>query len=509
MARGEFWLLLSVATSVFATSSRPCASRDFGHGSVVCVCNATYCDEVELLGEVTAGNAVVFTSSKSGRRLERSVLTSSSSSPGNALKYTVNTATKMQTMMGFGAAFTDAVGINLVRLPPAMQDQILSQYFSPSGHGYTIGRVPMASTDFSTHEYSYDDIPLDFDWLHFNLTAEDFLYKIPFISKAIQLTNDSLNLFASPWSAPGWMKPSGHMKGGGSLLGDPSGPYYVSWANYFVKFFEAYHAQGIDFWGLTVQNEPMSGADPNYPWQTMYFSAAMERDFVKNHLGPALKASSLTKDLKTFRAKLQILKDPLAAQYVSGIAMHWYEDWAVPATVLSVTHARHPDYFILATEACTAYLPGQAKPILGDWDRAEQYANDVIQDVENWVSGWVDWNFVLDMQGGPNWVNNTVDSPIIVNADAVEYYKQPMWHALGHFSRFVKPGAVRVELNVSKKNSDLEGVAFLNEDGTKTVVLLNKSLKNSDPITVSDSSSSDNVYSIALEPSSIVTIVFR
>ncbi|VDM81379.1 unnamed protein product [Strongylus vulgaris] len=239
------------------------------------------------------------------------------------------------------------------------------------------------------------------------------------------------------------MKTNGHMKGGGELKGKQGGEYYQTWANYFIRFFEEYHKNGIGFWGVTVQNEPTSGLNPDYGWQTMYFSAGMERDFVKNLLGPALKASPYGKNLQLMinddqRYNLPewadtILSDADAAQYVSGIAIHWYEDLEVPASVLTTTHNRHPGYFMLATEACNGYLPLQGSPILGDWGRAETYIEDIITDITNYVAGWMDWNLCLDMQGGPNWAKNFVDSPIIINATGQEYYKQPMWYALGHF----------------------------------------------------------------------------
>ncbi|KAK6051092.1 O-Glycosyl hydrolase family 30 [Cooperia oncophora] len=156
------------------------------------------------------------------------------------------------------------------------------------------------------------------------------------------------------------MKTNGHMKGGGKLKGEEGGQYYQTYANYFIRFFEEYHKNGVDFWGVTVQNEPMSGLNPDYGWQTMYFSAAMERDFIKNLLGPALKASPYTKDISLMinddqRYNLPgwadtILNDADAAKYVAGIGVHWYADYEVPVAVLTATHDRHPDYFILGTE---------------------------------------------------------------------------------------------------------------------------------------------------------------
>ncbi|VDO66438.1 unnamed protein product [Heligmosomoides polygyrus] len=413
------------------TTNSSKSNIDLGKNLVVCVCNSTYCDDVESVGDLRPGQAVEYYSDQSGSRLEKSNLRQSNQDSGvsSSVLLTIDLRTTYQKMLGFGGAFTDSAGINLRTLPTSMQDSILEGYYGSSGLQYTIGRVPMASTDFSTREYGYADTPGDFALANFSLTMEDYQYKV------------------GSYFIP-WMKTNGHMKGGGKLRGEEGGEYYKTWANYFVRYFKIatgieYHRNGIDFWGTTIQNEPTSGLNPDYGWQTMYLSAAMERDFVKNLLGPALKSSPYAKDLAVMinddqRYNLPewadtILNDTEAANYIAGIAIHWYEDLEVPASVLTTTHNRHPDYFMLATEACNGYLPLQGKPILGDWARAETYINDIVADVSNWVAGWMDWNLCLDMQGGPNWVKNFVDSPIIVDASKQEYYKQPMWYALGHF----------------------------------------------------------------------------
>ncbi|VDM85971.1 unnamed protein product [Strongylus vulgaris] len=132
----------------------------------------------------------------------------------------------------------------------------------------------------------------------FTLAPEDLRYKIPYILEALNLTNGNLLLYASPWSAPGWMKRNGRMKGGGSLIGIVNGEYYHAYSRYLVRFFEEYSKVGIQFWGLTIQNEPIVGSIPFFPWQSMYFSAEMQRDFIKGSLGPMLKMNRVTEDLK-------------------------------------------------------------------------------------------------------------------------------------------------------------------------------------------------------------------
>uniref|UniRef100_A0A1I7XHV7 Glucosylceramidase n=1 Tax=Heterorhabditis bacteriophora TaxID=37862 RepID=A0A1I7XHV7_HETBA len=446
---------------------------------------------------------------------------------------TVDTRTQFQPVIGFGGAFTDSSGINMAALQDQTLQKLLEAYFGPTGLNYNIGRVPIASTDFSTREYSYDDVEGDFNLKEFKLEVEDIEYKviiispdfkitIPFIRRAMNLTKGNLRLFASPWSAPGWMKTTGRMKGGGALKEDKA--YHQAYANYFVRFFEEYAKYEVSFWGLTVQNEPTSGAFPMYPWQTMLFTAKTQRDFVRNFLGPRLKNSSVTKDLKVMalddgRIMLPgwadtIFEDSETSKYVDGIAVHWYGNNYTPASVLTTTHERHPEKFILATEpyfaqifsafqACTGYSM-QHGPILGDWYRAERYASDIITDFNNFVAGWTDWNLCLDETGGPNWVFNVVDSPIIVNRTANEFYKQPMFYAMGHFSKFVPRGAVRV-------NSKVTGTALIEttaviHNGRRSLVLLNRNSKET-PIFIEDIVMNKSM-SVIIAPNSIVTFVW-
>ncbi|TMS38975.1 hypothetical protein L596_005585 [Steinernema carpocapsae] len=250
------------------------------------------------------------------------------------------------------------------------------------------------------------------------------------------------------------MKTNGKMIGGASLKGEEDGEYYTTWGKYFIRFLEEYHKEGIDFWGLTAQNEPSSGLDPFYAWQTMYFSAEMQREFIKNILGPLLKNSIHGKNINLMILDDQrfllpnwadvVLRDPEAAKYIAGVAVHWYEDFMTPAHNLEWTHQGHPDKFIFATEACNGYLPLMHGPILGDWARGDSYAHDIIQDLNNFVAGWTDWNLCLDTIGGPNLAKNYVDAPIIIDAEKGEFYKQPMFYVMGHFS-WVEKGACGFE----------------------------------------------------------------
>lgn len=492
-------------------SESACIHRSYGRGSTVCVCNNTHCDTLGKIQKQDVGVAASYETSKDGSRF----LSTTHKFIAQQLNLTDVTKTDniivfdrrrvYQAIIGFGGAFTDAAGINIISLKEPLRSQVLESYFSSHGSDYNMGRVPIASCDFSTHEYSYDDEANDFDLKRFSLALEDHQYKIPLIHQAQELRGtNQLLLIASPWSAPAWMKTNNRMSGRGWLKGSPNSTYYKTWANYFVKFLDAYKNENISFWGMTVQNEPSSGYLPMYPFQCMAMSPSLERDFLKYDLGPALTDAGygaeklrvmILDDQRVFLPYWAniVLRDEEAAKYVAGIAFHWYWNHIRGPTVLDETHYQHPGKFLLSTEACEGPISmSRNKVKLGSWRRAESYAHDIIQDLLHWTTGWVDWNLALDVQGGPNWAKNYVDSPIIVNATAQEFYKQPMYYALAHFSKFIQPGSRRVYCSQPK---NLEVVSFLTPANAAVLVVLNR---NSDvqEITVIDDDLGHFNYSI-------------
>jgi glucosylceramidase len=220
----------------------------------------------------------------------------------------------------------------------------------------------------------------------------------------------------------------------------------------------------------------------------MGFTPELQRDFIKTDLGPALNNSAyknvalmILDDQRFMLPKWAqvVLSDPEAAKFVSHIAVHWYGDKYTPVQVLDQTHEQFPDYSLFGTEACTGEAAkGGQRVELGNWKRGESYAHDILETLNNWYTGWTDWNLALNLQGGPNWVGNFVDSPIIVNSSSGEFYKQPMFYAMGHFSAFLPRDSVRVGLvsNLSGffDRRNVMATGFVNANGYKVVILLNK-----------------------------------
>ncbi|NXK01386.1 GLCM Glucosylceramidase, partial [Corythaixoides concolor] len=457
---------------------------------------------------------VKYESSKAGKRLERSQGSFQRSLHAPDLVLTVDTTQRYQKVKGFGGSITDAAAINILSLPETAQDHLLRSYFSEEGLEYNLVRLPMASCDFSLHTYTYDDVPFDYELTHFSLRDEDTklkvssgreeggdlggaqglssmwslrpLLQIPLLHRALAMSKRPLSLYASPWTSPAWMKTSESFVGKGTLKGQAGDKYHKTWANYFIRFLDEYAKHNLTFWAVTAENEPSAGLINNYPFQCLGFTAEQQRDFIARDLGPALANSShrhvqliILDDNRLHLphwAKV-VLEDEEAARYVHGIGIHWYLDFIGPIQDTVVpTHELFPDYFILATEACIGAHFWERDVILGCWERGNQYSHSILTNLNHFVAGWTDWNLALDLEGGPNWSKNYVDSPVIVDTSEGIFYKQPMFYHMGHFSKFIPEGSQRVGLVASKesKKTDLEYTAFLRPDGAVVVVVLNR-----------------------------------
>ncbi|CAI2347073.1 unnamed protein product [Caenorhabditis sp. 36 PRJEB53466] len=509
-------VLLALFLQFPSSFSSDCTQKTFKSGTV-CVCDVTSCDEIPAL-DLTQGQAATFTTSSSGARLHRDVVYPQNSDPIGSLRLTIDSSKTYQTIQGFGSTFSDASGANLKSLPDKLADTILRQYFSDSGLNLQFGRVPIASNDFSTRVYSYNDVGDDFEMTHFALQKEDYTWKIPYMQSA-QKYNHNLKFFAVPWSAPGWMKTTNSTDGYGSLLGENQGTYHKAYTKYLLKFLSEYQKNGLEFWALSTQNEPTTGADKKNKVQSMSFTAETQRDFIKLDLGPALKASDVGKDLKVLimddnRGNLPkwadtVLKDSETAGYVAGIAVHSYQD-SQSDTHLDQTHSNHPELFIFGSEASEGYKQKDTAVDYGSWDRAEDYTSDILDDLNNWVVGWTERNLVLDAQGGPSWISDFADAPIISFPALAQFYKQPMFYAIAHFSHFIKPGAKRIDHSLNVLTIDIQKSAFLNPDGSKVIVLLNKNPLAPYIISVKDSSrNSADHYQVHIAARSIITLYIQ
>lgn len=408
----------------------------------------------------------------------------------------VNIDAKKQIITGFGGAFTEASATLLNQLGKENRAKILNAYFSKEGANYSLTRTHMNSCDFSVSNYSYTPVADDVALEHFSI-EEDRNDLIPMIKEAMAISEDGFKLFASPWTAAPWMKDNNSWVGGKLLP-----KYYDTWALFFSKYVDAYRTEGIDIWGFTVENEPHGNGNN---WESMLYSPKEMTDFVVNHLSPKLQADGkgelviLGYDQNREGIKEwvdEMYKDEETASHYDGTAIHWYEStYDYFPEALQYAHNKAPNKYLIQTEACVDdeipvwkddawYWKKEATDWGYKWREEEKkylhpkyapvnrYARDIIGCLNNWVDGWVDWNMVLDRQGGPNWKKNWCIAPVIVDPEKDEVYLTPLYYVMAHFSKFIRPGAAVLE--VDNKEKDLMITAALNPDQSVAVVVFNQ-----------------------------------
>jgi glucosylceramidase len=385
----------------------------------------------------------------------------------------VDPSKTFQTFLGIGAAITDASAETFAKLTPQVQQEFLTAYFDPSkGIGYTLARTSIHSCDFSSGSYTY--VSENDESLKTFSIAHDEKYRIPLLKKAIAAAGGNLLFYVSPWSPPAWMKDNNTMLQGGKLLPQ----FRQSWANYYVKFIQAYEAKGIPVWGLTVQNEPMA----KQTWESCIFTAEEERDFIREYLGPTLHKNNMqdkkliawdhNRDLIYQRATT-LLSDPAAAKYIWGIGFHWYETWTgggMQFDNLRRVHEAFPDKSLIFTEGCVERFE-MAR--VTEWMLGERYGRSMINDFNCGTVAWTDWNILLDERGGPNHVGNFCFAPVHADTQTGKLIYTNSYYYLGHFSKFIRPGAKRIICSSSREK--LLTTAFLNPDGKIAVVVMNTS----------------------------------
>jgi glucosylceramidase len=380
-----------------------------------------------------------------------------------------------QTMMGIGGALTDASAETYAKLPADVQKRFLTAYYdTENGIGYTLARTTIQSCDFSSGSYSYvaDN---DRELKTFSID-HDRQYRIPFIKQAIAAAGGKLTMYVSPWSPPASMKDNHDILHGGKLLAE----YRQPWADYFIKFIQAYEKEGIPVWGLTLQNEPLA----KQKWESCNFSAEEERDYIKSYLGPTLNKNGMG-DKKLiawdhnrdfiYQTASTILNDPEAAKYVWGIGYHWYETWTGSSMLFDnekkVSEA-FPATNLIFTEGCIEKFDWSK---LNLWSLGEVYGHSMINDFNCGTVGWTDWNVLLDERGGPNHAGNFCFAPVIADTKKGELIFTNAYYYIGHFSKFIRPGARRI---ISSSNRDLlETTAYQNADGKNVVVVMNRTEK--------------------------------
>jgi glucosylceramidase len=385
---------------------------------------------------------------------------------------TIKPSTKYQSIFGFGGALTQSSATVYQSLPTDLKQKVIEAYYGESGIGYTTGRLPIHSCDFSVDVYTFDDSEGDQYLDNFDTSVKyDQNLSLPLIHDALAIRPD-LTLFGSPWSPPAWMKDNNDMMHGGHLLDE----YRSTWAKYFSKWLTAYKEQGVSVWGVTVQNEP----EASQSWESCLYTPEATRDFVAEYLGPVLSRDHPSVKILGFDhnkdhivdwADTLLAAESPSSKYMEGIAFHWYSGSCF--NNVQTVSSTYPNALLLPSEACyeLTVLEDDASDaawlVNGTWSKGEGYGYDIMGDLESGSGGWTDWNILLDSMGGPNHVGNFCDAAIIADIDTTDgspdpaVFFHPQYYYMGHFSKFLVPGSLRVK-------SEVNGASPMSEDDTCT-----------------------------------------
>jgi glucosylceramidase len=328
--------------------------------------------------------------------------------------------------------------------------------------------------------------------------VEDPAYDlVPMIQEALAIAGADIKIISSPWSPPSWMKEN---ETDTMTNGSLQEQYRPIWAEYFSKYLTAYAAEGIDIWAITPQNQPLHASDAR--WDSNGWSNTAARDVLRDHLGPRLEQDGHL-DPSDLEAGVRVLvydhnksvmneyvaptyADPDATKYAWGTAFHWYtnselddNDWY--AEELELLHTTYPDKVMIHTESSIdiqADNPigqywGTSTDYAGQFSPFRTYAFDVITDLNHWTQGYVEWCIILSNEGKPNPYDNFNSAPVLINPVTDEVIYTPLYYLLSHFSKFIRPGAHRVDITSPSLPGGVIFTAAQNPDGTIAVVVFN------------------------------------
>jgi glucosylceramidase len=373
---------------------------------------------------------------------------------------TLNPKRKFQEILGFGAAFTEASCYMFNQLSTDARDRLFHELFHPSELGLSVCRTCIGASDYSTELYSFDEGEPDPELKRFSID-HDRPYFLPAMRQARRV-NPDLFLFSSPWSPPGWMKANGSMLGGSMRK-----KYFASYAQYFLKFLQAYAAEGVPIQAVTSQNEVDTDQDGRMPaclWGQEY-----EIEFVRNHLGPVLKANGIPTKIWLLDHNYNLwgrvmceLDDPELRKYANAVAWHAY---AGNADMMSKVHDAHPDAEMHWTEGGPDYTSPRYSTDWATWGHAFTEA------LRNWCQSLTGWNLALDEKGRPNIGPFPCGGLVTIHSQTGEITRSGQYWAFAHFSRLIRRGAHRFESQ--GMGPDVDHMACENPDGQKVLVLTN------------------------------------
>lgn len=371
-----------------------------------------------------------------------------------------------QEVIGMGGALTESAAYTYSKMSDEKKKELIALYFGKNGNCYNFCRTHIQSCDFALENYAYVEDKDDSELKTFSI-ERDKRYIIPLIHAAQEQEKEILFL-ASPWSPPAFMKTNGEMNHGGKLKKE----YYGMWAKMVARYVTEYKKEGIQISRLTVQNEP----NATQTWDSCLFTGSEERDYVCGYLREALDKEG-HKEVKinvwdhnkerVLDRAMESLSTEEAEKKIDGIAFHWYTGDHFEA--LAEVRNRFPEKELIFTEGCVEYSRFASDSQVA---HAEMYAHDILGDFNAGMNVYLDWNIYLDEMGGPNHVKNYCDAPVMCDTKNDTIDVKLSYYYIGHFSRFIRRGAKR--MLVSRFTDKVEATGFVNPDGTKVMILLNR-----------------------------------
>lgn len=418
-----------------------------------------------------------------------------------------------QEIEGFGGALTDTVGYLYAQMTEENKKQFLEEHFGENGQHYKFLRMHMDSCDYSLEEYQAVEDPIaDPEFKTFSI-ERDRKYMIPMLKDAMAMTAEPFSVLLSPWSPPKqWKTPPAKPKNDASVYGDnpmlaammqkvdyetPSRcnggslkkEHYGDWARYLAKYVQAYLDEGVPVTMMSLQNETIAATN----WDSCVWTAEEQKEFLRDYVFPTFKEAGLADKIGLYiwdhnKERVvefaQAIIDDETVNMLEGIAFHWYSGDHFEA--LSMAHELYPSMKLMGSECCALHPPGQSNmfaAMLGmggsvaeaDYEDAAAYGHDMIGDLNHGMNRWIDWNLCVDKTGGPRHVASGFGAPVCANEDGT-YRKLLTYYYIGHFSRYILPGARRI--GASGCDDAVEFTAAKNPDGSIAVVLLNRGEKD-------------------------------
>ena len=421
-----------------------------------------------------------------------------------------------QKIEGFGGAMTETSAYLLSNMDAQTRRAALEEFFGANGNRVRFVRVPIDSCDYSLEEYAAVEDPIaDPDLATFSL-KRDQLYVLPMLKEAMAVaaetgSGEPISVLLSPWSPPAsWKTPPARPKNDASVYGGMMGfrmpeidyehpsrcnggslkpEFYPSWAKYLVKYVNAYLAEGIPVTMLSIQNESIAATN----WDSCVWTAEEQKIFLRDFLYPEMEAAGLVGKVGIYiwdHNKERVLEyardivDEVTDKMIEGFAFHWYSGDHFEA--VEMAGKQYPGKVLMLSECCGLHQPGKVgfmgfggggkTPETVEYEDAVAYAHDIIGNLNAGMNHWIDWNFCVDQNGGPRHVPGGFTASMIVGEDG-SYRKDLTFDYIGHFSKYILPGAVRI--GHSRCDDKVEMTAAKNPDGSVVMVLLNKHQEDS------------------------------